>query len=156
MRLLAAACLVAALAGLASTVSAQDAQPQLWDASIAGDTVAIRQALRNGAKVDSLDTRRAANGRRALNWAALYNHVPAIHVLLAAGASVDSSNRTGFAPLHHAAEAGALEAAQALLKAGANPRLVTLSGGTPAAVARARGFAAVAQLLEAAERGDRP
>ena len=157
MRLVTAACLAAALAvALPGASTAQDAQARLWDASIAGDTAAIAQAVRDGANVNSLDTRRAANGRRALNWAALYNHVPAIRALLAAGASVDSSNHTGFTPLHHAAEAGALEAAEALLKARANPKLLTLSGGTPAAVARARGFDAVAQLLEAAERGDRP
>ena len=52
---------------------AQDAQSRLWDAAIAGDTLAIRQAVADGAKVDSLDVRRNPNGRLALNWAAWAN-----------------------------------------------------------------------------------
>ncbi|HEX9892335.1 MAG TPA: ankyrin repeat domain-containing protein [Gemmatimonadales bacterium] len=143
-------------AGASAPVQAQDAQVQLWEAAISGDTTALRGALTAGAKVDSLDTRRSANGRRALNWAALNNQVPAIRLLLAAGAKIDTANRTGFTALHHAAEAGSLEAATELLKAGANPKLTNLAGVTPAQVARERGFASVAALLEAAEQGKRP
>lgn len=44
----------------------------------AGDTLAIRQAVADGAVVDSLDTRTTRNGRRALNWAARYGRVDAI------------------------------------------------------------------------------
>ena len=76
---------------------AQDAQSRLWDAAIAGDTLAIRQAVADGAKIDSLDTRRNPNGRLALNWAAWHNRVPAIQLLIALGAPLEAENRTASA-----------------------------------------------------------
>jgi ankyrin repeat protein len=157
MRFLVAACFAAALSGtFPRPLRAQDAQTQLWEAAIAGDTTAMRQALAAGAQIDSLDTRRSRNGRRALNWAALNNRVPAIRLLLEAGATLDTANLTGFTALHHAAEAGALEAARALLVAGADARRTINAGYTPSKIARENGFEAVAALLEAAERGERP
>ena len=152
MRIAFATLIALSLSGAFTAARAQDAQPRLWDAALAGDTVAIKQALRDGANVHAIDTRTSMNGRRALNWAALGNHPGAVRVLIAAGASVDSVNYTGFTPLHHAAELGSLEAAQALLDAGAKPTALNAAGLTPAAVARARGFTKVAELLEAAEK----
>src|SRR5512145_2304367 len=108
-----------ALAGV-RPAAAQDAQGRLWEASIAGDTAAIRKAVADGAKVDSLDVRRSRNGRRPLNWAALQNHPAAVELLLALGAPLEGENLTGFTALNHAAEAGALEATRALLAAGAD------------------------------------
>ncbi|MEP7324576.1 MAG: ankyrin repeat domain-containing protein [Gemmatimonadota bacterium] len=135
---------------------AQDAQSQLWDGSMSGDTAAISQALGAGAKIDSLDTRRNQNGRRALNWAAWYNRAAAVRLLIEKGATIEAENRTGFAPLTHAAEAGSLDAARILLANGANPTHANGEGLTPAAVARAHGHLDVAELIEAAERGVRP
>lgn len=129
---------------------AQDAQSRLWDAAMAGDTLAIRQAVADGAKVDSLDARRNPNGRLALNWAAWYDRVPAIRTLLALGAPLEAENRTGFSALHHAAEAGSLEAARALLAAGADPGHRNRAGFLPVETARERGNEAVAALLEEA------
>lgn len=129
---------------------AQDAQSRLWDAAMAGDTLAIRQAVADGAKVDSLDARRNPNGRLALNWAAWYDRVPAIRTLLALGAPLEAENRTGFSALHHAAEAGSLEAARALLTAGADPGHRNRAGFLPVETARERGNDDVAALLEEA------
>jgi ankyrin repeat protein len=129
---------------------AQDAQSRLWDAAIAGDTLAIRQAVADGAKIDSLDTRRNPNGRLALNWAAWHNRVPAIQLLIALGAPLEAENRTGFSALHHAAEAGSLEAARALLAAGADPGHRNRAGFLPVETARERGNESVAALLEEA------
>jgi ankyrin repeat protein len=140
----------------AATVQAQDAQSQLWDAALTGDTALIRHAVTAGARLDSLDTRRSANGRLALNWAALNNRVPAIELLLEMGAELEAENRTGFTALHHAAEVGAFEAARALLHAGADARHTNRAGMTPAGTARENGFGPLADLLEAAARGDRP
>ena len=137
-------------------VTAQDAQSRLWEASIAGDTAAIRKAVADGAKVDSLDVRRSRNGRRALNWAALQNHPAAINLLLALGAPLEGENLTGFTALNHAAEAGALEAARALLAAGADVEHANKDGFRPVDTARERGYSSVVALLEAAERGERP
>ena len=133
-----------------SPLAAQDAQSRLWDSAIAGDTLAIRQAVADGAKIDSLDARRNPNGRLALNWAAWHDRVPAIRLLIALGAPLEAENRTGFTPLHHAAEAGSLEAARALLEAGADPAHPNKAGYTPAQTARERGNVEVAELLEAA------
>ena len=138
----------ALLAG--SPVAAQDAQSRLWDAAIAGDTLALRQAVVDGAKIDSLDARRNPNGRLALNWAAWYDRVPAIRMLIALGAPLEAENRTGFTPLHHAAEAGSLEAARVLLEAGADPSHPNKAGYTPARTARELGNEDVAKLLDAA------
>ncbi len=144
-----AGALVLATAPLAAQ---KDAQSRLWDAAMLGDTVALVKALADGAKVDSLDVGRSRNGRRALNWAAINNRVPAINLLLANGAAVNSQNLTGFSPLHHAAEKGSLEAARALLAAGADPLLGNAAGNTPADVARELGYDAVAALIESAAK----
>lgn len=140
------------LLAVAIPARAQDAQSRLWDAAVAGDTLGIRQAIADGAQVDSLDTRRSQNGRRALNWAALNNRVDAVELLLELGATIEAVNRTGFSPLHHAAEFGAADAARALLAAGADPAHANNVGTTPAATARERGHAELADLLEAAAR----
>lgn len=138
----------ALLAG--SPLAAQDAQGRLWDAAIAGDTLEIRQALADGAKLDSLDTRRNPNGRMALNWAAWYNRVPAIQMLIAAGAPIEAVNRTGFSALSHAAESGSADAARALLAAGADPAHPNNAGYTPTEIARENGNDDIAAMLEAA------
>ncbi|MGH7702149.1 MAG: ankyrin repeat domain-containing protein, partial [Gemmatimonadales bacterium] len=114
--------------------SAGTPQEQLWDAARAGDTLALGPALVAGARIDSLDVRRNLNGRRALNWAAWDNHPDAIRFLVAHGARVNAWNRTGFTALHHAAENGSLEAALALLQAGADPAAPNKVGQTPAEV----------------------
>ena len=142
---------VAGLAG-AAPLPAQDAQSRLWDSAISGDTVSLLQALAAGAKVDSLDVRRNRNGRRALNWAAFNNRVPAIRILAAHGAPVNATNLTGFTPLHHAAESGSMEAALALLAVGADPGRLTGDGELPADVARRNGFTALADSIDAAAR----
>jgi uncharacterized protein len=136
--------------GGARPALAQDAQSRLWDAAMAGDTAAIVRALGDGAKLDSLDVRRSPNGRYALNWAAWYDRAAAVRVLVARGAKVNLANRTGFTPLHHAAESGSAAAAAALLAAGADPTWPNEQGQTPADVARERGHLALAESLAAA------
>lgn len=138
-----------------SPLLAQDAQSRLWDAAIAGDTLEIRQAVADGARIDSLDTRRNPRGRMALNWAAWHNRVPAIEVLIALGAPLEAENHTGFSALHHAAEAGSLEAARALLSAGADPAHANKAGRRPAETAREHGHTDVAAILAAAKTPER-
>jgi ankyrin repeat protein len=143
-------------AALPIAALAQTPQVRFWEAAIAGDTIALAAALKDGAKVDSLDVRRSPNGRRALNWAAINNRVDAIRFLLAHGAPIEATNHTGFTALHHAAEAGSVDATRVLLAAGADPKHTNLEGETPLARARRDGHLDVAELLEAAERGVRP
>jgi len=138
------------------SAAAQDAQERLWDGAIAGDTIALAAALTAGAKLDAVDFRRSPNGRLALNLAAINNRVDAIRFLLARGAPIEGKNVTGFTALHHAAENGRMEAARALLIAGADPANRNNDGWKPAETARNRQHPEVAQLIEAAERGERP
>ena len=115
-----ASVILCSLAG--TSASAQSPQERLWNAAVNGDTATIRSAVAAGARMDSLDHRVSVSGRYALNWAAWFNHPPAIDLLLKLGAEIDAANTTGFTPLHHAAENGSLEAARALLQAGARVR----------------------------------
>jgi ankyrin repeat protein len=130
---------------------AQGTNPQaiFWDSAMEGDTVAMAAALQRGAVVDSLDTRQNFNGRRALNWAAWFNRVPAIRFLLAHGATLEARNRTGFTALHHAAEAGSRAALEALLAAGADPQAANAEGVRPAETAMRKGHVQIATLLRA-------
>ena len=57
MKLRSAAVTTALILTVASTAAAQSAQDVLWDAAIAGDTAAIRQAVADGAVIDSLDVK---------------------------------------------------------------------------------------------------
>jgi hypothetical protein len=125
-------------------------QEQLWDAAKVGDTLTMAKALAAGAAIDSLDTRRSENGRRALNWAALNDKADAIRFLVARGAAVNIANLTGFTPLHHAAESGSVNAAKALLDAGADPTWPNNMGETPLDVAVRTSHLEVAAVLRAA------
>jgi hypothetical protein len=124
-------------------------QVALWIGAITGDTTAIATALRAGARIDSLDTQ---GNRRALNFAAIGNHVAAVRVLLKHGAAMNLTNSTGFTPLHHAVEAGSLEALSALLDAGADPTIPSTQRVLPIETARRRGNQAAVKLLEAVKR----
>ena len=126
-----------------------NAQASLWIAAVAGDTAAIAAALRAGASVDSLDPQ---GNRRALNYAAIGNHVAAVQMLLQHGATVNLANRTGFTPLHHAAEYGSVGALSALLAAGANATMPSAQGALPIDIARRRGDDAGVKLLEPVSR----
>jgi uncharacterized protein len=140
------------LFAFAAPAAAQDAQARLWDAAVAGDTAAIRKAVNDGARVDSLDLRANPNGRYALNWAVWNNRVPAVKLLIELKAPLEKENLTGFTALHHAAESGSLEAARVLVEAGADPDHTNGSGMKPSEVARDRGNDSVAALIEAAPR----
>jgi hypothetical protein len=145
-RVFARASLDSMLAGVEEAVR-PDAQTRLWAASMSGDTVEIARALAAGAKIDSL-----AGGRRALNWAALNNRGPAVRLLLARGATINSRNPTGFTPVHHAAEGGAIDVLRILIAAGADVTIASNAGARPVDTARRIGNQTAVALLEAAVR----
>ena len=126
---------------------ASPATQDLWRASIAGDVAGVKAALAAGADIEGIDFSENNNGRRALNYAALNNRPEVIEALLAAGANIESQNRTRFTPLHHAAEKGSIEAIKVLLKHGANKRAKMYRGGTPQQIAEFRGHREAALLL---------
>ncbi len=127
------------------------AQAELWAAAEAGDTLRALGALDAGADVDALDTRSNANGRRALNYAAIADRATMIGVLVRRGAGVNLANRSGFTPLLHAAEAGSASAAAELLRRGADPALTLPSGTSAVQLARRLGHLAVADAIEIAQ-----
>jgi len=122
-------------------------QIALWDAVIAGNVTEAIIAIRAGADVNGLDTRTNPNGRRPLNWAAWQNDTAMIRALLDAGAKINSANRTGFTPLHHAGEAGSKEAATLLITNGANLYLRNIFEQTPEQTATASHHPEVAEIL---------
>jgi class 3 adenylate cyclase len=127
-------------------------QIALWDAVIAGNITAAIVSIRAGADVNGLDTRAEAgpNGRRPLNWAAIRNDTAMIRALLDAGANINSANRSGFTPLHHAGEAGSKEAATLLIINGANLTLKNRNGQTPEQIATENHHSEVAEILDQA------
>jgi ankyrin repeat protein len=126
---------------------ASAATKALWEAAKSGDVAAIKAALAAGADIEGIDFSENKNGRRALNYAALNNQPAAIEALLAAGANIESQNRTRFTPLHHAAEAGSIDAIKVLLKHGANKKAKMYRGGIPQQVAEFKGHREAALLL---------
>ena len=125
-------------------------QIALWDAVIAGNVTEAIVSIRAGADVNGLDTRVEPNGRRPLNWEAIRNDTAMISSLLDAGANINSANRTGFTPLHHAAESGSKEAAILLIARGANLALRNRYGQTPEQTATGLRHPEVAEILRQA------
>ena len=70
-----------------------------------------------------------------------------ITALLDAGANINSANRSGFTPLHHAGEAGSKEAATLLTAKGANLTLRNMYAQTPEQTATASHHPEVAEIL---------
>src|SRR5258705_11257362 len=62
---------------------AQDADMQLVEAAMRGDTAQLKTLISAGAKVDAPDS----NQRTALTYAAAHGSLPAVQLLLDAGAS---------------------------------------------------------------------
>jgi len=126
----------------------EEANPQLWDGAKTGDLSLVKKALAMGADLQALDTRSSKTGRRAMNWAAFYNRLVVLEYLIAQGADLNATNRSGFTPLHHAVENNAVEAAQFLLQAGADKTIPTKRGVLPIETARKIGSNALVKLLE--------
>jgi ankyrin repeat protein len=75
-------------------------------------------------------------------------HADVVASLLAHGAQVDLTNKSGDTALMAASRVGALPVCSALLRAGASRTVRNTMHATAGDIARQRGFAAVAQLLE--------
>lgn len=126
----------------------KEANPQLWDGAKTGDLSLVKKALAMGADIQALDMRSSKTGRRAMNWAAFYNRLAVLEYLIAQGADLNATNRSGFTPLHHAVENNAVEAAQLLLQAGADKTIPTKRGVLPIETAKHIGNKVLVKLLE--------
>ncbi len=97
-----------------------------------------------------------AEGRSELHYAALANDAVAVQEKVAAGGDLEAPDRQGFAPLHFAAQEGALEVARVLLDSGVAVDPQNAFGNTPlfVAVTNYRGDGSMIDLLR--ERGADP
>ena len=83
-----------------------------------------------------------------LATAVLYRDTKAVQELLAFGKWPEKADSRGITPLMLAAEVGDAGAAEALLKAGANPTRPGPGGSTATSIARERSNAAMLKLLQ--------
>jgi ankyrin repeat protein len=92
----------------------------LMMAARVGKLDGLNLLLDRGAR-DKINAQETWRAQSALMWAAGEGHVAAIARLAEAGADVGTRSKAGFTPLLFAIRNGHLEAAQLLLKLGANP-----------------------------------
>ena len=110
------------------------------------NAAAVRALITQRADVDTPD----AEGMTALHWAAHWNDIDTVHLLLSAGAKGTAANRYGVTPLHEAATRGNAAIVGVLLRAGADANAMYGEGETPLMLAARSGSVdAVTQLLEA-------
>ena len=89
-----------------------------------------------------------ADGATALHWAAYWDDLEAVTLLIDAGAQVNASNDLRVTPLSLACANGSASLVRTLLKAGANPNSIPSSGETPLmAAARSGSTEAVKALV---------
>lgn len=105
----------------------------LWKASAEGDLSAIKNALKNGADLNTLDPQ---FGIPPLGWAAIRGQTEAVKLLLEKGANINNKHRDGSTALHGAAFLGRVETVKLLLEKGADINIRKNDGMTPMDVAQ--------------------
>ncbi len=112
------------------------------------ETVAL--LLDHGAEINLHSRNKTfARGVPILQSAVASGNVDVVKILLARGADVNiKGEENDLTPLHAAAFDGQLEIARLLLEHGADPNIKTKNGDTPLAIAKKKGHAQVAALLE--------
>jgi len=111
-----------------------------------GQPEAARLLIESGAAVDAV----AANPSQVmpLHSAASARNLEAARLLLEHGAPVNVRQQGGWVPIHAAAQNGDRPMVELLLKYRADPKLVNDQGKTSAMVAREKGHAEIAALLD--------
>ena len=111
-----------------------------------GQPEAVRLLIAKGAAVDAT----AANPMKVtpLHSAASARNLEAARALLEHGAPVNARQHGGWVPIHAAAQNGDRPMVELLLQYKADSKLANDEGKTPAAVAREKGHAEIAALLE--------
>jgi ankyrin repeat protein len=87
------------------------------------------------------------DGTTALHWAAHWNSLRTIELLIAAGADVNALTRTGVSALSLACENGQPDPVKRILDAGADPNVSDVGGVTPLMVAARSGNAEAVRAL---------
>lgn len=107
------------------------------------NTAAVRTLLQQKADVNAADV----EGMTALHWAAHWNDLEAVKLLIGAGARAAVGNRYGVTPLHEAATLGNAEMINVLLRGGADANAAYGDGETPLMIAARTGSADAVRLL---------
>jgi hypothetical protein len=126
------------------------AQPDLFQAVIAGNIAEIKNILDAGADINAEDVL----DRTPLHMAAFYGRTKIIDLLLANGADVNAPDHTAMTPLHAAVISGGRQAAQLLLDRQANIQARNDEGQTVLHLAAATGQPTLMKFL--IERGANP
>lgn len=121
-------------------------------AAVRDDAAMVRLALGKGGRAGNVTSPWRGT---ALIAAAHLGHVEPIRALVEAGAPLDHVNTLGWTALIESIVLGDggprhTESLRLLVAAGANPNLPDRDGVPPLALARARGYAAMVRILEAA------
>jgi len=111
-----------------------------------GQPDAARLLIESGAAVDVVATN--ATKVTPLHSAASARNLEAARPLLEHGAPVNARQQAGWVPIHAAAQNGDRSMVELLLKHQADPKLANDEGKTSAMVAREKGHAEIAVLLE--------
>ncbi len=114
------------------------------------ETVAL--LLDRGAEINLHSQNKTfARGVPILQSAVASGNVDVVKILLARGADVNiKGEENSLTPLHASAFDGQLEIVRLLIEQGADPNIKTKNGDTPLAIAKKKGHAQVAALLERA------
>jgi ankyrin repeat protein len=116
---------------------------RIVDAAKKRDKTAVRSLVRQRVNVNTPDV----EGMTALHWAAHWNDLETVGLLLKAGANAKAANRYGVTPLHEASTVGNLSIIEALLTAGADPNAALGEGETPLMTATRTGNVAAVKML---------
>ncbi|KAG8189081.1 hypothetical protein JTE90_028629 [Oedothorax gibbosus] len=119
-------------------------EPLMWAAS-AGSSDAVLILFAAGANVTSTDK----DGLTALHCAASRGHTTCVETLVTlCGSRVDTGDALGCTPLFYAAAQGHADAAQVLLKYGADPSIQDNKGRTPGHCAASKGQLEIMRILD--------
>jgi ankyrin repeat protein len=115
-------------------VAASGAGSGAADAAQNRDSQTLRALIQQRANINAAQP----DGTTALHWAAHWNDLAAVELLLGAGANPKAANRYGATPLSEAAALGNAAMIEALLKAGADPNTLTTADGETVLMTAAR------------------
>jgi len=136
-------CLTGVGSAFRRTVFAAESDVRLVTALKTQDTVKARALIKQRVDPNAAD----AEGMTPLHWAAHWNDLETVKLLIAAGAKAKTANRYGVTPLHEACTVGNAAIVNALLKAGADVNAAYGDGETPLMTASHSGSVDVVKLL---------
>lgn len=131
--------------GLARALS-NDGFTALHLAAFFGQPAALEALLQHAPDVNAVS--RNAMKVAVINAASASRNLEVVKLLLQAGANPDAQQQAGYTPLHEAAVNNNAELAGELLRAGADPGIRSDAGQTAADMAREKGYAQIAEMLE--------